>query len=71
MKVQEIRDLSADEIEKHIDEWEEELFNLRFQARLGQLANPLQLRMVRRDIARAKTVLRQMTDEEQTTAEKK
>jgi large subunit ribosomal protein L29 len=69
MKVQEIRDLSADEIEKQVDAWEEELFNLRFQARLGQLANPLQLRMVRRDIARAKTVLRQKSVEETTVAE--
>ena len=60
MKVKEIRDLSAEEIAKKVDSWEEELFNLRFQARMGQLANPLQLRMVRRDIARAKTVLRQM-----------
>ena len=60
MKVNEIRDLSAEEIAKKVDSWEEELFNLRFQARMGQLANPLQLRMVRRDIARAKTVLRQM-----------
>ena len=60
MKVKEIRDLSAEEIAKKVDSWEEELFNLRFQARMGQLSNPLQLRMVRRDIARAKTVLRQM-----------
>jgi large subunit ribosomal protein L29 len=59
MKVQELRDLSSVEIDKKVDGWEEELFNLRFQARLGQLANPLQLRMIRRDIARAKTVLNQ------------
>jgi large subunit ribosomal protein L29 len=57
MKAKEIRELSSDEIVKKIDSWEEELFNLRFQARMGQLSNPLQLRMVRRDIARAKTVL--------------
>jgi large subunit ribosomal protein L29 len=59
MKVQELRDLSSAEIDKKVDGWEEELFNLRFQARLGQLANPLQLRMIRRDIARAKTILNQ------------
>ncbi len=59
MKVQELRDMSSVEIDKKVDGWEEELFNLRFQARLGQLANPLQLRMIRRDIARAKTVLNQ------------
>ena len=60
MKAKEIRDLSSEEILKKIDAWEEELFNLRFQARLGQLANPLQMRMVKRDIARAKTILMQM-----------
>lgn len=65
MKVQEIRNMSSEEIVKKVDVWEEELFNLRFQARLGQLANPLQLRLVRRDIAKAKTVLRQKTDSEQ------
>lgn len=59
MKAQEIRNMSPEEIVKRVDGWEEELFNLRFQARLGQLANPLQLRMVRRDIARAKTILRE------------
>ncbi|MBN1576411.1 MAG: 50S ribosomal protein L29 [Chitinispirillaceae bacterium] len=64
MKVQEIRNLSSEEIGKKVDAWEEELFNLRFQARLGQLANPLQLQMVRRDIARAKTVLRQKSGSE-------
>jgi large subunit ribosomal protein L29 len=62
MKIQEIRDLSKEEIIKKIDDWEEELFNLRFQARLGQLTNPLQLRMIKRDIARAKTVLRQTNE---------
>lgn len=59
MKAKEIKELSVDEIVKKIGGWEEELFNLRFQAKLGQLANPLQLRMVRRDIARAKTVVQQ------------
>ena len=66
MKVQEIRELSKEEIIKKVDDWEEELFNLRFQARLGQLTNPLQLRMVKRDIGRAKTVLNQMKEAIQT-----
>jgi large subunit ribosomal protein L29 len=66
MKVKEIRDLSAKEIAKKVDSWEEELFNLRFQARMGQLSNPLQLRMVRRDIARAKTVLQQIASAQET-----
>lgn len=61
MKAKDIIVLSAEEINKKISAWEEELFNLRFQAKLGQLANPLQLRMVRRDIARAKTIIKQKT----------
>lgn len=57
MKVKEIRDMSEEQIIAKIGEWEEEIFNLRFQAKMGQLSNALQLRYVRRDIARAKTVL--------------
>jgi large subunit ribosomal protein L29 len=57
MKANEIRDLTVDEIAKKIDGLEEEHFNLRFQARMGQLTNPLQLRYIKRDIARAKTIL--------------
>lgn len=62
-KVQELRNLSPDELAKKITSLEEELFNLRFQLKMGQLANALQLRTVRRDIARAKTVLAQMEQE--------
>jgi large subunit ribosomal protein L29 len=57
MKAKEIRELSVDEIVKKVDSLEEELFNLRFQAKMGQLGNALQLRYVRRDIAKAKTIL--------------
>jgi large subunit ribosomal protein L29 len=55
--VKEIRELSPDEILKKVDSLEEEFFNLRFQAKMGQLTNPLQLRYIKRDIARAKTIL--------------
>lgn len=57
MNAKEIREMSEEQIKEKIGEWEEEIFNLRFQAKMGQLSNPLQLRYVRRDIARAKTVL--------------
>jgi large subunit ribosomal protein L29 len=57
MKAQELRTLSEGEIAKKIHEMQEELFNLRFQAKMGQLADALQLRMVKRTIARASTVL--------------
>jgi len=57
----EIRELSPDEIVKKVDSLEEEFFNLRFQAKMGQLTNPLQLRYIKRDIARAKTILNEKT----------
>ena len=63
MKVKELRNLSREEVKKKVAELEEELFNLRFQAKMGQLANGLQLRMVRRTIARAKTILAEKTVE--------
>ncbi|MBN2188913.1 MAG: 50S ribosomal protein L29 [Chitinispirillaceae bacterium] len=63
MKAQELRNLSEGEITKKVHEMQEELFNLRFQAKMGQLANALQLRMVRRNIARALTIMAQKAHE--------
>lgn len=57
MKSKELREMSVEEIAKKIEQFDEELFNLRFQAKMGQVANPLQMRYIRRDIARAKTIL--------------
>lgn len=59
MKVKDIRDLSTAEIENQINTLKEELFNLRFQLATGQLENPMRIREVRKDIARAKTILRE------------
>lgn len=59
MKPEEIRELSNEELERKVEDLKEELFNLRFQMATGQLDNPLRIREVRRDIARAKTILRE------------
>lgn len=59
MKVNEIRDLSADEQAAKLKELKEELFNLRFQHATGQLENPMRLREVKRSIARIKTIQRE------------
>ena len=59
MKVNEIRDLSADEQAVKLKELKEELFNLRFQHATGQLENPMRLREVKRSIARIKTIQRE------------
>lgn len=57
MKASELRDMSADDIKNRLEELEEESFNFRFQHVSGQLASPIRLRQVRRDIARVCTIL--------------
>lgn len=57
MKAQDIRKLSKAQIEKKIAELKEELFNLKFQAALGNLEKPARMNEVKRDIARMKTIL--------------
>ncbi len=57
MKTAELRELSVDSLKEKINELEENYFNLRFKAEMGQLENPMQLRDARRGIARAKTIL--------------
>jgi len=59
MKANDMRSLSSEEIESRFDQLKDELFNLRFQLATGQLENPMRIRQVRKDIARAKTILRQ------------
>ncbi len=59
MKIQEIRDLSVQELETKIKDLKEELFNLRFQNATNQLDNPMRIASVKKDIARVKTVLKE------------
>lgn len=59
MKPAKWRDLSGDEIEQKLRELGEEIFNLRFQLSMGVAKNPSRLREARRDLARARTILRE------------
>ena len=59
MKIQEIRDLSTQELEDKVKGLKEELFNLRFQNATNQLDNPKSIAVVKKDIARVKTVLKE------------
>jgi large subunit ribosomal protein L29 len=58
-KPEELRDLSDDEIETKLAEAKEELFNLRFQLVTGQLDNPMAIKIMRKEIARILTVIRE------------
>jgi large subunit ribosomal protein L29 len=55
----ELRELHDDELQTRLRESKEELFNLRFQMATGQLDNNRRLRVVRHDIARIYTILRE------------
>jgi large subunit ribosomal protein L29 len=60
MKVSEIRELTAEEMQRKVDDLRQELFNLRFQHGTGQLENPQKMKQTKRDIARLKTVMREV-----------
>ena len=59
MKVNEIRNLTTEEIQAKIKECKEELFNLRFQQATGNLEKPSRIRELRHTVARMKTVLKE------------
>ena len=59
-----IRELTDEQIYAKINELKQELFNLRFQAEVGKLENTAQLRKVKKEIARAYTVLTERASKE-------
>ncbi len=59
MKVFKMRELSDAELHQKVKELAEEVFNLRFQLSLGVAKNPARLGQAKRDLARAKTLLRE------------
>ena len=58
MKASEIRKLSTKELDAKLLELKDELFKLRFQQAVNQLDNPMRISAVKKDIARIKTVQR-------------
>ena len=59
MKASELTSKSQPDLQKRLQELLREQFNLRMQKATGQLSRPSQVRSVRRDIARVKTVMQQ------------
>ena len=58
MKMNELKEMSTDEIKRRIQEEEDNLMDLRFQHELKNLTNTAKLKLVRKDIARMKTELK-------------
>ena len=61
MKAEELRAKSPDELKNELMSLKKEAFNLRFQRATGQLENTARVRQVRRDIARIKTTIRDLS----------
>ena len=59
MKISEIRELTTEELTKKIEEFKEELFNLRFANATGNLEKPSRIKEIRKTIARIKMVIRE------------
>ena len=59
MKAVELRELGVDDLGARERDLTDQLFRMRIQKSLGQLEAPDKVRMIRRDLARVKTVMRQ------------
>jgi large subunit ribosomal protein L29 len=59
MRISEMRELTDEELNRELENLKERLFQLRFQLELGQLKNTSSLKMVKKDIARIKTILKE------------
>lgn len=63
MDIQELRSKDSSELRSELSELLQEQFNLRMQKGTGQLGQPHELRRVRREIARVKTILTEKSNE--------
>jgi len=59
MKIGEIRELSDDELRGREKDLDDQMFRLRIQKSMGQLEAPAKVRLLRKDLARIKTILRE------------
>ncbi len=59
MKADEMREMTIEEMREKLSDKNEELLNLRFQNTIGQVENPQRIKVVKRTIARIKTILNQ------------
>ena len=60
MNAKEIRELSVAELNEKLADLKDELYKLRFQHAINQLDNPIRIAAVKKDIARVKTILREI-----------
>jgi large subunit ribosomal protein L29 len=59
LKPRDIREMTMTEVTMKLSDLEEELFNLRFRNAMKQLDDPLRIRVIKRDVARLKSIIRE------------
>ena len=59
MKANEVRSMSPEQLESKLNDLKKDLFFLRMQHATNQLDNPVKISMVKKDIARVKTIIRE------------
>ena len=59
MRINEIRDMSTEELQVKLADLKKELFNLRFQHATNQLDNPMRISATKKDIAKVNTIIRE------------
>ncbi|MDA0737920.1 MAG: 50S ribosomal protein L29 [Nitrospirae bacterium] len=59
MNIKELRGMEPEEVVGKVHDLKKELFHLRCQLAMGRIENPMRIREVRRDVARARTILRE------------
>ena len=62
MKAKDIRELSLKELQAKDLDLQQELFNLKFQLQTGQLENAAKIKVIKKDLARVKTILREKVE---------
>jgi len=70
MKTEELRDLSLDELANKEKALKKELFDMRYQRKIGRVEKPHRFREIRKDIARILTLLKERNSEAQGSAAK-
>ena len=63
MNIKEVREKSSDDLQKTLQDYKVELFDLRFQRATGSIENPMRIRELKKSIARIITVLNERESE--------
>ena len=60
MAIKDFKELNLAELNKKLVDLKDELYKLRFQLAINQLENPMRITAVKKDIARVKTIIREL-----------